>query len=109
MIISSTLRYAMAVYLERHSNIGGNCRHRPTAHICELLGGLAESGSSDANTLNSDPARAACFADLRDHVGRPMQWRERCSSLRRCREGQSKSDSDQPDHFFFSFLNATVG
>jgi hypothetical protein len=45
--------------------------------------GLADGGSSHADTINSYPTRTACLADLRDHVVRLMQRRGR-HGLRGC-------------------------
>jgi hypothetical protein len=42
---------------------------------------MALGGSGHANTINSYPTRAACFADLRDHAVRLMKWCKR-SGLR---------------------------
>ena len=64
---------------------------------------VAAGGCSYAATIDVVHTRAACVADLRDHAVRPMQWREWSGGLRRCREGQGKGDSDQPDHFFPPF------
>ena len=47
---------------------------------------LAFGGSGHADTINSYPTRAACFADLRDHAVRLMKRHGR-HSLRRCCEG----------------------
>ncbi len=59
---------------------------------------MASGGSRHADTINPYPTRATCFADLRDHAIRLMERRDR-HGLRRCGDGQSKSNSDQPDHF----------
>jgi hypothetical protein len=47
---------------------------------------LAFGGSSHADTINSYPTSAACFANLRDHVVRLMKRRE-CYCLRRRCDG----------------------
>jgi hypothetical protein len=54
-----------------------------------------------ADTINSHPTSAACHADLRGHALRLMERRDR-HCLHRCCEHQCKSNSDQPNHGFFS-------
>jgi len=68
---------------------------------------VAAGGCSYAATIDVVHTRAACVADLRDHAVRLMK-RRNGHGLYRCREGQGKGNSDQPDHFFLLF-NATVG
>ena len=67
-------------------------------------GGVPAGGSTHADTINHVHTRAACFADLREHAVLLMKRRER-HGLRRGCEGQSKGNSDQPDHFLFSDVN----
>ena len=75
---------------------------------------LADGGSGHADTINSYPTRAACFADLRDHAVRLMKRRERYG-LCGCSDAQSKCNSNQPNHCFLhvflsrrDFLKAAV-
>src|SRR5262245_29108856 len=72
---------------------------------------MASGGCGRAATECFIPPHACTtvVADLRDHVVRPMQWRERRSGLRRCREGQGKSDSDQSDHLAYSSIDLLGG
>jgi hypothetical protein len=67
---------------------------------------MALGGSGHADTINSDPARAACFADLRDHAVPLMKRRRRHGLRRRC-DGQSKNNSDDSNHWFLSCLNVS--
>jgi hypothetical protein len=79
--------------------------------VSGLLGFLVSSDNSAANVASSGCGRAAteCFipaharatvvTDLSDHAIRLMERRDG-HGLYRCRDGQDKGDSDQPDHFF---------
>ena len=60
---------------------------------------MALGGSGHADTINSDPTRAACFADLRDHAVRLMKRRGR-HGMRRCHDGECKDNGYEPDHSF---------
>jgi hypothetical protein len=73
---------------------------------------MALGGSGHADTINPYPTRATRFADLRDHAVRLMERRDR-HGLRRCGDGESKSNSDQPDHFVsplrtFKWMNSAA-
>ena len=65
---------------------------------------MAFGGSGYTDTIDPYPTRATCFADLRDHAIRLMERREG-HGLRRCGDGQGKSNCDQPFHFGFSLTN----
>ena len=60
---------------------------------------MALGGSGHADTINTYPTCAACFADLRDHAVRLMKRRGR-HGLRRCCDGQCKDNGYEPDHSF---------
>ena len=84
----------------------GGVSEVPNANVCipsrtpaDFSADMALSGSSYADTINSYPARAACFADLRDHAVRLMKRRDR-HGLGRCCDDQGKGNSDQSDHCF---------
>jgi len=62
--------------------------------------GLADGGSGHADTINSYPARAACFAHLRDHAVRLMKRHGWHSLSRRCSGQGDGGNSDQSDHWF---------
>ena len=84
----------------------GGVSEVPNANPCvpsrtptDFSADMALGGSGHADTINSYPTRAACFADLRDHGVRLMKRRERHGLSRGC-DGQGKGDSDQSDHCF---------
>ena len=62
---------------------------------------MTPRGSGHADTINSYPTSAACHTDLRGHALRLMERRDR-HGLHRCCEHQCKSNSDHPNHGFFS-------
>jgi hypothetical protein len=60
-------------------------------------GGVPAGGSTNALTIDHVHTGTACFADLRDHAIRLMKRRGRHCLGGGC-DGQSKCNSDQPDH-----------
>ena len=82
------------------SSTEGKCLHRPSRTPADDPAAMAKGGSSHAGTVNSYPTWTAGSRACVIVPCRPMQWREWSGGLRRCREGQGKGDSDQPDHFF---------
>ena len=58
---------------------------------------MAAGRCSYAGTIDIVHTRAACVADLRDHAVWLMKRRRR-HGLRGCCDGQSKCNSDEPNH-----------
>jgi hypothetical protein len=69
---------------------------------------VASGGCCRAATEGVIPthARTTVVADLGDQAIGFRQWREWRGSLRRCREGQGKRDSNQSDHFTSSSVTS---
>jgi hypothetical protein len=70
---------------------------RISASADHVAADLAADGCSHTSTVNHVHTRAACLADLCDRAVRLMK-RRAGHGLRRCCDGQSKDDRDQPDH-----------
>jgi len=56
----------------------------PSRTPADFSADMALGGSGHADTINSYPARAACFADLSDHAVRLMKRRGRHGLRRGC-------------------------
>ena len=71
--------------------------------------GLADGGPGHADTINSYPARAACFAHLRDHAVRLMKRHGGHSLRRRCgAQGYGSNSDQQSDHWFSPIIGDAV-
>jgi len=68
-------------------------------HSDRTPGGVPAGNSTNAGAIDHVITGTASMADLRDHTVRRMKRRRR-HGLRRCCDGQGKSNSDEPNHCF---------
>ena len=98
LFLPGSVQWRLSVY-----PMTANVPCTPDRAPADAAADVAAGSSGHADTMNSDPTRATCHTDLREHAVRLMKGRGRHGLRRRC-DGEGKgSNSDQPDHCFLPY------